>query len=309
MSSPIRVWIALPADNPRRSELTAAFRAAGVLPVENSSGRSSEFDIAVCDVAERTPVGADSRKGLVVLGGGAASEPQSSDSESFPSFAADSATVTLPADASAREIVLACLLLGRILQLSRAQDDASRRENRLRALADLDPLTGLLNRRAFAEQIHEVLADGLPGRICCIAILDLDHFKPVNDRHGHLAGDAVLKQVADRLQSAVRKGDLVCRLGGDEFLLALFDVAEEVARRLVDRLRVSISEAGDRLEDIDLSRTKISASAGWAMLNCPATIAPIDRASAEMCLTDAIERADKHLRQAKSLGRDRTNPC
>ncbi len=96
----------------------------------------------------------------------------------------------------------------------------------LESLARTDPLTGLLNRRALSARLSERFADSRTVPFV-VAMLDLDHFKPVNDDHGHAVGDAVLCALAARLTSSLREGDLVARLGGDEFAL-IFDAPRDI---------------------------------------------------------------------------------
>lgn len=104
-----------------------------------------------------------------------------------------------------------------------------------------DPLTGLANRILLEERLRGSLArDGRSGGSTAVLFLDLDGFKAVNDRHGHAAGDAVLKIVADRLAAVVRPSDTVARLGGDEFVVLLEGVAEEILDPLVARLQLAV---------------------------------------------------------------------
>ncbi len=102
--------------------------------------------------------------------------------------------------------------------------------------AKYDDLTGLANRTMFTSRIDQLYTDD--GADGCVLYIDLDDFKPVNDTYGHAAGDAVLAQVASRIESAIRSEDLAARLGGDEFavLLAVSDGAEAVAQRLIGSL-------------------------------------------------------------------------
>ena len=96
-------------------------------------------------------------------------------------------------------------------------------------------LTGLANRKAFF--------DALEGRVCgAVLYCDLDRFKPVNDELGHRAGDELLRAVAGRMQSCVRIGDLVARVGGDEFAVLCTDVTPEQAFELAQRIRAAIVE-------------------------------------------------------------------
>ncbi|MEH3076610.1 MAG: GGDEF domain-containing protein [Quadrisphaera sp.] len=111
----------------------------------------------------------------------------------------------------------------------------------LRRLAHTDPLTGLLDRRAFTTSAERLKAGGETGVL--VAFLDLDGFKPVNDRLGHAAGDALLQRIAAYLVSDVRSGDLVGRLGGDEFALLLRGASAADAEAVVERVRAAVVEA------------------------------------------------------------------
>jgi diguanylate cyclase (GGDEF)-like protein len=106
-------------------------------------------------------------------------------------------------------------------------------------LAVTDPLTGLFNRRELHERYKSVAASH--ARIV-LAMIDVDHFKAVNDRHSHVVGDEVLRAVAQRLQLALRGPDLVCRYGGEEFAALLLDLEPEDAVRAVERLRQQVQD-------------------------------------------------------------------
>ena len=133
-----------------------------------------------------------------------------------------------------------------------AQDITERRraEQELRALTDAlteqavhDPLTGLANRTLLEERLRAVLArDGRTGDSTAVLFLDLDGFKAVNDRHGHLVGDAVLREVAARLVRAVRPADTVARLGGDEFVVLVEGATPDGVEVLADRVRDAVAE-------------------------------------------------------------------
>jgi diguanylate cyclase (GGDEF)-like protein/PAS domain S-box-containing protein len=120
-------------------------------------------------------------------------------------------------------------------------DARKRYESQLEQLASRDPLTGLLNHRIFHEQLQgEVARARRHHRPMSVALLDLDHFKHVNDRYGHPAGDQVLRQVAARLTGLIREGEYLARVGGEEFAMILPEtsaggayVAAERARRIV----------------------------------------------------------------------------
>ncbi len=142
-------------------------------------------------------------------------------------------------------------------QIETAAEQYARAEEFLK-LAMLDPLTSLHNRRFAQERLAaEIARSQRHGHSLTLLMLDLDGFKPLNDRYGHLAGDLVLKGFAERLTRAIRGSDLAVRLGGDEFLVLLPECGLGQVQRVLDRLR--------HLE-IDLNGEKISFafSAGWA---------------------------------------------
>jgi diguanylate cyclase (GGDEF)-like protein/PAS domain S-box-containing protein len=126
--------------------------------------------------------------------------------------------------------------------------DRVRRERRMRREADTDPLTGLANRRALERALEPTLVRARAGgREVAVLMVDLDGFKALNDRWGHLAGDAALREVARRLGRCVRERDLVARVGGDEFVLLLADLqpGEDAAEACADRVEVALREPVD----------------------------------------------------------------
>ena len=113
----------------------------------------------------------------------------------------------------------------------------------LTALALQDPLTGLLNRRAFQEALTEaVKSPPANGTQHAVFLIDLDHFKRINDGHGHAAGDHVLEVVADRFRAAARPSDLVARIGGDEFAILAYNVDRDAAQKIGDRFLASLAD-------------------------------------------------------------------
>jgi len=114
---------------------------------------------------------------------------------------------------------------------------------RLRALASTDPLTALPNRRGWEVSLERELARGARKQSpVCVALLDLDNFKALNDDHGHLAGDRVLKVVAATWLGLLRDTDVLARIGGDEFSVILPDCPPQKAREIIDRLSASNPE-------------------------------------------------------------------
>ncbi len=135
--------------------------------------------------------------------------------------------------------------------------DRTRAEEKIVYLAHHDPLTGLLNRARFADQLDEQLASRKAGAQLTALFLDLDHFKYVNDTHGHLAGDELLKAVADRLRGCVAETDVVARLGGDEFAIIHIELeGAEDAARLAERILATIKapyQIGGLQANVDVS--------------------------------------------------------
>ncbi len=179
--------------------------------------------------------------------------------------------------------------------LAQIQDITDRRryEQRLRDLADHDPLTGLLNRRSFERELHahSVLRERYGGGGAAI-VLDLDHFKFINDTLGHRAGDETLTRAADVLRSRLREADVLARLGGDEFavLLQHADAREAclVTEQLLESLRAETVELGGRPRSL-------AASAGIALFGSEEGL------SGE----DVLVNADLAMYAAKHAGRDR----
>ena len=159
-------------------------------------------------------------------------------------------------------------------------------ENLIKQQALEDPLTGLLNRRAFDSLLAEALAE---GRGLALLLIDLDGFKPVNDSLGHHKGDHLLRQVADRLREAMRDGDAICRIGGDEFCVVARGLRDKIlAASLAERL-IKVVSKPYRLGHVVV---KLGASVGLAM--CPEDA------------SDAIglyKHADRALYRAKDAGR------
>jgi diguanylate cyclase (GGDEF)-like protein len=144
------------------------------------------------------------------------------------------------------------LVMIRIARLSRQR---KRAEHALRRMATQDSLTGLPNRAACLDSLSEALelrAAGVPPRGLAVLFCDLDGFKPVNDRLGHAAGDALLIAVADRLRGCLRESDLVSRFGGDEFVIICRDTEIQVAvaavcARIREVVRQPMAVAGEEV--------------------------------------------------------------
>jgi diguanylate cyclase (GGDEF)-like protein len=163
---------------------------------------------------------------------------------------------------------------------------------RIRYLALHDELTRISNRRHLAERLAaEQARQGQTGQSIALILIDIDHFKAVNDQHGHAAGDAVLRQFAATVQGALRAGDFVGRWGGEEFLVVAPQTGVGTAEALVERLRDDVERA---TFDDTVPRLRITFSAG------------VSECAPGEDLSVAIERADDALYEAKHAGRDRT---
>jgi diguanylate cyclase (GGDEF)-like protein len=164
----------------------------------------------------------------------------------------------------------------------------ARRFREARQLADLDALTGLHNRRYFHEMLgREVARAHRYDRRLSLIVFDVDDFKAVNDRVGHLTGDAVLAEMAERVRSVVRSADIPCRIGGDEFAVLLPESGVEEAQQLSERLQATVA-----------SRPIVQAG----RLDVSAGVAELRQADDPSSL---FERADEALYRAKEAGTGR----
>lgn len=178
--------------------------------------------------------------------------------------------------------------------LLQAQIDAHTRDlraanNRLDLLAGTDELTGISNRRRFLE-LAEGVRDNAAAMPACIALLDLDRFKLVNDAHGHLAGDAVLRTAAGVICQQLRAGDLVGRYGGEELVLCLTNNSSEQAMAVAERIRTSLRSSSTRYKGHIIT---ITVSIGVAELKPGES------------MTSWLSRADAALYESKHHGRNR----
>lgn len=166
-------------------------------------------------------------------------------------------------------------------------------EDRLR-LALIDPLTGLYNRRYAMPQLSQIAERALTDGSCFAAfVVDIDRFKSVNDHYGHAAGDAVLVQVGQRLSDNLRIGDLLARIGGEEFLAVLPDVTLNGAQGIAERLCQALADRPCILPDGH--PVAVTVSIGLAISN----------ATRSDQIPNLIEDADRALLRAKSSGRNR----
>jgi diguanylate cyclase len=211
-------------------------------------------------------------------------------------------TVYVPAVEMGHFLMLAAmlpavaLLAGRLTRLRERR--RSEREAladalaRIQALATRDELTGLINRRHMTELLEQERQRCVrSGRSFCVAMLDIDHFKQINDRFGHAAGDAVLRRFARETLGAVRVADVLARWGGDEFVMFMSDARLPLALGGVERVRQRVESMATSSEDPAL---RVTVSAG------------VTEHIAGESVTDALDRADRALYEAKAGGRNRT---
>lgn len=181
-------------------------------------------------------------------------------------------------------------------QLRRKRYADSLRDNVQAAieLAVVDALTGLNNRRFLETHLANALDQAAhKGRPLSLMILDIDHFKSVNDTYGHDAGDEVLKTFAQRIKRVLRGADLVCRLGGEEFVVVMPDTPLAVAERVAERVRAAVEEDKFPIDQKATKSISVTASIGLAERGADAN-------------ADALlRRADKALYASKSSGRNR----
>lgn len=184
--------------------------------------------------------------------------------------------------------VLVSLAMGRVKQIEQAL-----------VLATNDELTGLTNRRGFYERFEmEIERARRNPSSMCVALIDVDHFKQLNDTRGHLSGDLVLQHLAELLNNNVRKSDMVCRFGGEEFVLLLPDTGEKAAFDLLERMRRKIAKA--KMLDAQGESVKITISAGLTVVNTQDYVT-----QPRQIIDEAIEEADKQLYKAKEISRNR----
>lgn len=188
------------------------------------------------------------------------------------------------------------LLFMRVLGLrNQAMAQAARQARRdlgvMASLAHTDPLTGLPNRRGLNAALADALPHAAPGRLVALYALDLDGFKPVNDRFGHDVGDELLVAVAQRLRAHIRSSDLVARVGGDEFVLMAHALPDE---RAAHELGLKLCEAFVPPFDVAGAPVQVGLTAGYAL-------APVDGRDA----VELLKRADAAMYAGKQAGKQR----
>jgi diguanylate cyclase (GGDEF)-like protein len=171
--------------------------------------------------------------------------------------------------------------------------EINRLNEKLAALADIDHLTGLTNRRKFFHEISVVRAEtgeAVVRQRGALLIIDVDHFKSINDGHGHQAGDEALIHISNMIKRCVRDMDTVARLGGEEFGVLLMEADKTVAHEIAERIRLAIYTTPVTLQTGPVTMSvSIGGSEVWPLQS----------------LADCMRRADLLLYAAKSAGRNR----
>lgn len=236
-----------------------------------------EAQLASTSAGELRPGQFDEHVGVISVGGG-------------------QGDIVLEDDAPLRELQLACRLLTQIVRLRCENREATHARREFHQLALTDPLTGLPNRRAWDDEIQRRMGRGSKTEASaiendCVALLDLDHFKRINDDFGHCVGDQVLQATAQALSRSLRAGDFVVRLGGDEFGMLLDHVKPDQAARICERVRTRV---GDELQGT--APRAVTASVGFYVI----------KHDSQGPSTEWMETASRALMQAKQTGRDRS---
>ena len=216
---------------------------------------------------------------------------------------------TKPRGATPRQLrhleILAAVVMDEIelrrsaAQISRLSEALADACNDLERRASFDPLTGVLARAAMLDRSARLVERALAGpKGAALLLLDIDHFKGVNDSYGHAGGDRVLKEVAQRMAASCRGGDLLGRVGGEEFLAVFPDVTVDEATTIAERLRDAVS------------REPIVLGPGCALqVSVSGGLRAIAAGEIGCTLGDAMAEADAALYRAKSAGRNRIVPA
>jgi diguanylate cyclase (GGDEF)-like protein len=158
--------------------------------------------------------------------------------------------------------------------------------------ASTDPLTGIGNRRHFMLQAEQEMGRARRfGRPFSVMMMDVDHFKPINDRHGHAVGDVVLQAVVRRASDGLRQSDQIARLGGEEFAAMLPETNLAAAAAVAERIRQNL-----------VSRPII---ASGKAIDCTISIGTAEMREGDITIDDLLRRADEALYRAKAAGRNR----
>jgi diguanylate cyclase (GGDEF)-like protein len=286
-------WYAVPSDQlPDYLDQREQAVLAGPIPptlIELADGRRLLFGCQVCPDGGRMLTYADISKELRREAGNAQERVQAElrfSRETLEDQGAYLATLAEAADESAKEVEVARQ------ELEREIGERRHLEKELRQLATTDGLTGALNRSAFLAAGERAMERARQfDHSLVVLMLDVDHFKAVNDRYGHAGGDLALRHLVATLRSGIRDSDLLGRLGGEEFGIVLPAASPAVAGELAERLRTRVEASrppfGERVIEMTIS-------VGLSM-----------RLDADRSIEQIIARADAALYQAKDDGRNR----
>lgn len=180
-------------------------------------------------------------------------------------------------------------------EIERSRARIKAQNEKLQHLASRDPLTGCMNRRSFFDSVASRFSTALrTNGDLCVIMADIDHFKSFNDLYGHVVGDQVIRAVAITIERQLRHDDLLCRYGGEEFVVLLLGVTAREASAIAERMRVSLERSGSQsIRGTDVRQ--ITASFGIASITDGATT-----------IEQLIEQADLALYASKEKGRNRT---
>lgn len=177
-----------------------------------------------------------------------------------------------------------------VQELDRSLRHLEREQKVLRTQLEQDALTGVSSRSSLLHELDEAIARAVKtGQPLCLIMADLDHFKSINDTHGHLVGDKVLKEVAARMQAALREFDLVGRYGGEEFVILLENTSRHTAQQVAERVRMRIDK-----EPIQIAGRSLHLTISQGLAIC--------RAGEDG--PSLLERADQAMYRAKQAGRN-----
>jgi len=183
---------------------------------------------------------------------------------------------------------------GQIEQANQEIEHLKKKMEHYRSEALKDPLTRIDNRRGFEKKLFDSIDHATTtGASLCLIIADIDHFKKINDTHGHLVGDNVLKMVAATIKESVKGRDLVARVGGEEFAVLLPNTPINGAMKLANDMRISF-------EGLDLKKRNTGESIGQITLSFGVTIYQPNEN-----LEDFVNRADEALYKSKNTGRNK----
>jgi diguanylate cyclase (GGDEF)-like protein len=167
-----------------------------------------------------------------------------------------------------------------------------RTELRHRTAAMVDPLTGIANRRAFLHEAGQMAKRHTANpKPTAVLLIDLDHFKTINDRFGHALGDRVLEMFTDCARQSIRKTDLIGRLGGEEFAAVLYDTTPDMAFAVAERMREGFARTAH-----DVGGRPVAATASIGLVHCEDVVLDIP---------ELLAQADEALYFAKENGRNR----